>query len=141
MQLDKFLSQREKINEVVFAENLKLVAEVIFGVSSQGCRGAGICKLTTLPNSEMQNKMMAPCKKAIVVISKSLKRDKLCFQFDKNSMCPHAIKANFEFGFFLVQENVELPLFIQSGLDTRRASIEKGAYPVIETKDSLTVVF
>lgn len=141
MQLSKLFSQEEKRSEVEFASNLKLAAEVVFGVSSQGCRGAGICKLTTLSNSEEHHKLMSPCKKAIVLISRSVKGNKLRFQFEKKSMCAKAIKNNFQFGYFDIQEDVEIPSAIRHKLEVYGKVISKGLYPVIETEDSFTVIF
>lgn len=142
MQFTRSIALQNKTNEVNFISDLKLTAEVVFGVSSQGCRGTGICKLTTLSASDMEkkNKFAAPCKRASVAIFKT-KGDKLCFQFDRASMCKKAVKAHFKSGYFSILEDFELPLFIQDKLNAYGKVILKGTYPAIETKESFLVFF
>lgn len=142
MQFSGFITLPEKTKEVNLLPDIKLRAEVIFGISSQGCRGTGICKLTTLSgfDKKEKNRIILPCKKALVEITKS-STGKLHFQFEKNTLCKNIQAKNFQSGYFFIQEDFPLPILFQKQLQSFGKIIYSGFYPVIETKDCFTVIF
>ena len=121
-------------------QQLELSAEVIFGVPSQGCRGTGICKLTTLAEQSKKPSMMTRCKKGLAIISITAE-DRIKFNFEKASMCKATIKKHFGYHYFFLEETFEVPAAIRELLELKQARIKPGAYPIVDAGPSFTVLF
>lgn len=140
MQLSCFIALGQQAGIDLTSRKLKLSAEVVFGVSSQGCRGAGICKLATLSDTTKEKSFVSPCKRALAHLSKS-ENGTLCFRFEKASMCKKTIKRYFQNDCFSIDEDFELPTVLQERLAMPGKVIKHGVYPVLNTPDTFVVFF
>lgn len=113
------------------------VADVLFGSPNKNCAGAGICKVTAPVAQEMSGDGRRGCNRAIALVRTDTS-DSLVFQFVKHSMCRKAISRYFGKGIFLVEDPFE---FRQNYWSEGSRTIRPGLYPVMESKDYLTVRF
>ena len=117
-----------------------LVAEVVFGSARLGCRGTGICKLSTIDSNENQSNLMLPCRKGIALISVTAE-NQIRFNFEKASLCNVTLKKHFGSQFFILTEAFLIPMTVKKVLLIDREEIAPGVYPVLDTEAYVTVIF
>ncbi|MCB0552190.1 MAG: hypothetical protein KDD02_01465 [Phaeodactylibacter sp.] len=122
---------RQGFNEV-------LVADVLFGSPNKNCAGAGICRVTAPVAQELSAEGRWGCHRAIALV-RAVSPTAIVFHFVLQSMCRKAIKAYFTGDTFLVEDPFEFqPDYWSKG---QPITIQPGVYPVVRSKDYLTVAF
>ena len=114
-------------------------ANVLFGQSSNRCRGAGICQVELYSGKKIGDGKDF-CRQAVGMIGVN-EKGRLFFRFVKYSICKKPAQAQFEKGVFQVKEDFLLPEAVISRLGGKVKNIRAGAYSVEKEQHHYTIVF
>lgn len=135
MVLPSFSPRKERGTYIIEPDIVH--AELIFGVTSQRCRGNGICSMYTKGSIKQEK---AFCNFATVEI-KCDANENLLFAIQKDSMRQSTILKYFSQPTFIIEEDFMIPGFIIDFFSIKRKIISIGGYNYYEFKNNYYVLF
>ena len=128
----------ERLLTKVDSKKVQLLrVEVIFGASSDNCRGTGICKMVATPL--MEDNAKTPCNRTGAFLR--FQAPVLQLIVPKTNMCPHLKKRQFQGSLFEVSEDFLLPESLSAYLGLASGLIPAGSYPLTENGEFFATKF
>lgn len=112
-------------------------AGVRFGTPGKNCSGSGICQVLQLNDSWEENNK-CKCKQATWIIARS----SYCleFRFLNREMAECTRLKYFKNDYFLIEEDVVLPLFLRRALGLRSKTLTRGLYLIRRNRRYISVI-
>lgn len=119
--------------------HVKILAEVVYGLSSRDCKGMGICKINPVNDPDYQASK-SPCGTSLAYIQ-VLNSSTIRFEFLKDSITPEQYALRFASGYFWSEEDFCFSDDLLAALETTCITIPKGTYPTQDGPKFITVDF
>lgn len=110
---------------------IKVAADIILGMPSQGCRYHGICKI--------EDQLEEKCEKYLRVLF-SMVDQQLQMEVKVKEIRPEVFDAHFGSGYFIILESVEIPRFLSKRM-SQKYTIQQGVYKIKKRKDIVEIRF
>ena len=123
-----------------------LLASVVFGQSSLGCRGNGICRVDMVTSSwqnttiDQLNNLEGVCIWNPVEISRNL-TETMRFTIYKDWLHPITKAKFFSKDYFEVEELFKIPDYLIEALDLRKNWVSIGVYDIKKLQNALIIDF
>jgi hypothetical protein len=118
---------------------IRILAEVVYGLSSRNCKGMGICKINAVDAPDYQTSN-TPCGASLAYLQ-VLNSSTIRFEFLKDSITPEQYALRFASGYFCSEEAFCFSDQLLDALETANTSIAKGVYPIQDGPKFITVDF
>lgn len=117
----------------------RILAEVIYGLSSRNCKGMGICKINAVdaPDDQASN---TPCGASLAYLQ-VLNASTIRFEFLKDSITAEQYALRFASGYFYLEEAFNFSNQLLNALEIDKISIAKGIYPIQDRPEFNTIDF
>lgn len=100
-------------------------SQVVFGTPSRNCSGSGICKVYTIHGAKRLN---ISCE--MVKVCLTLSKNQLYLSFSKSACSEQLIQQQLTSGQFEIEENFELPSWLNRKFKSPALYVPKGSYPL-----------
>lgn len=117
----------------------KILAEVVYGLSSRNCKGMGICKINAVDAPEYETSS-TPCGASLAYLQ-VLNPSTIRFEFLKQSITPEQYALRFASGYFCLEEAFSFSANLLNGLKTNNTGITEGTYPIRDSAQFITIDF
>ena len=117
----------------------KILAEVVYGLSSRNCKGMGICKINAVDAPDYQASS-TPCGASSAYLQ-VLNPSTIRFEFLKQSITPEQYALRFASGHFSLEEAFCFSANLLNVLETTNTCIAEGTYPIRDSAQFITVDF
>lgn len=129
--LQDTLNYKEKKQD---QKNIKV--EVVFGNPQKGCRGSGICRVSTNFSANGVKDILKSCRKGYGQLN-FLPKGQLRLDIYKYSLCNRVVRLHFSEGIFKMPESAS---FISGSSNERILTILPDQYQIIESKNYYSLV-
>lgn len=117
----------------------RILAEVVYGLSSRNCKGMGICKINAVQSAE-QYLASSPCGSSLAYLQ-VMDEGVIRFDFLKNTISTTQFTERFADGAFCLEEAFFFaPPFVQT-LSQCGAGLLKGNYPILIKEELIRIEF
>lgn len=117
----------------------KILAEVVYGLSSRDCKGMGICKINAVDAPDYQTSN-TPCGASLAYLQVN-NASTIRFEFLKDSITAEQYALRFASGYFCLEEAFSFSDELQDALETDKNSIAEGVYRIQDGPQFITVDF
>lgn len=118
---------------------IRILAEVVYGLSSRNCKGMGICKINALQNAEQF--FSSSSGGSSLAYLQVLDAGGMRFDFLRNTINAVQWAERFADGFFLLEEPFSFSPAFAKKLTACRNSLVAGNYPILFYPEFITVEF
>lgn len=118
---------------------IRVLAEVVYGLSSRNCKGMGICKINAVQNAE-QLFFDSPCGSSLAYLQ-VVDAGRIRVDFLKETINTVQFVERFADGFFLLEEPFSFSPSFTKKLTACGNSLVKGRYPVLFYPEFITIEF
>jgi hypothetical protein len=117
----------------------RILAEVVYGLSSRNCKGMGICKINAVdaPDYRANN---TPCGASLAYLQ-VINSSTIRFEFLKDSITAEQFALRFASGHFYLKEAFNFSNHLLNALETDKTSIAEGVYPIQDEPQFITIDF
>lgn len=117
----------------------RILAEVVYGLSSRNCKGLGICKINAVQNPE-QYLASGSCGSSLAYLQ-VLDETTIRFDFLKTTISTHQYAERFADGAFCLEENFAFALSFAQTLSHCGTGLLKGNYPICIREELISIEF
>lgn len=117
----------------------RILAEVVYGLSSRNCKGMGICKINAVQNPE-QSLASGPCGSSLAYLQ-VLNETTIRFDFLKTTINTTQFTERFADGTFCLEEPFVFTSSFDQTLSHCGAGLLKGNYPILVIEELIRVDF
>ncbi|MDX2071180.1 MAG: hypothetical protein SFV55_22310 [Haliscomenobacter sp.] len=117
----------------------RILAEVVYGLSSRDCKGMGICKINAVDSPDYQAGK-APCGASLAYLQ-VVNSSTIRFTFLKSSIMPEQYALRFAGGYFCLEEAFAFSDHLSTALETTNICIPEGVYPIQDGEQFIIVDF
>lgn len=117
----------------------RILAEVVYGLSSRNCKGMGICKINAVDAPDYQTSN-TPCGASLAYLQ-VLNSSTIRLEFLKDSITPEQYALRFAGGYFCLEEAFGFSTNLLTLLETTSMCIAEGTYPIQDSAQFITVDF
>ena len=117
----------------------RILAEVVYGLSSRNCKGMGICKINAVdaPDYQANN---TPCGASLAYLQVP-NSSTIRVEFLKDSITPEQYALRFASGYFCLEEAFDFSDELLTALKIDNPSIAKGVYRIEDEPQFIIVDF
>lgn len=117
----------------------RILAEVVYGLSSRNCKGLGICKINAVQSTE-QYLTSSPCGSSLAYLQ-VLDETTIRFDFLKNTISTTQFTERFADGAFCLEETFAFTSSFAETLSHCGAGLLKGSYPIFIKEEFISIEF